>query len=48
MLEQTKQKLVIPCFVLSSDRPVWQRAVEDCAMVLGTNAMVNADIPCGW
>lgn len=41
MLEQTKQKLVIPCFVLTSDKPVWQGTVADCAMVLGTNAMVK-------
>ena len=41
MMEQTKQKLVIPCFVLTSDKPVWQGTVKDCAMVLGTNAMVK-------
>ena len=41
MMEQTRQKLVIPCFVLTSDKPVWQGTVKDCAMVLGTNAMVK-------
>ena len=41
MMEPTQQKLVIPCFVLTSDKPVWQGTVKDCAMVLGTNAMVE-------
>ena len=38
MMEQTRQK---SCFVLTSDKPVWQGTVKDCAMVLGTNAMVK-------
>ena len=41
MTEQTGQKLVIPCFVMTSARPIWQGAVKDCCMVLGTNAMVE-------
>ena len=41
MMEQTGQKLVIPCFVMTSARPIWQGAVKDCCMVLGTNAMVE-------
>ena len=44
MMEQTGQKLVIPCFVMTSARPIWQGAVQDCAMVLGTNAMVKFGI----
>ena len=41
LIEQTGQKLVIPCFVMTSARPIWQGAVHDCAMVLGTNALVS-------
>ena len=41
MMELTRQKLVIPCFVLTSDKPVWLGTVKDCAMVLGTNAIVK-------
>jgi len=40
-VEQTGQEVVIPCFVLKSSKPVWQGMVHDCAMVLGTNAMVK-------
>ena len=41
VMEQTGQRLVIPCFVMASARPIWQGAVKDCAMVLGTNAMAK-------
>ena len=40
-IEQTGQKLVIPCFVMTSVKPIWQGNVKDCAMVLGTNALVE-------
>jgi len=40
-VEQTGQEFVIPCFVLKPSKPVWQGMVNDCAMVLGTNAMVE-------
>ena len=39
VVEQTRQGIVIPCFVLKSSKPIWQSMVHDCAMVLGTNAM---------
>ena len=37
MIEQTVEKLVIPCFVMTSARPIWQGLY----MVLGTNALVS-------
>ena len=40
-IEQSGQKLVIPCFVMTSVKPIWQGNVNDCAMVLGTNALVR-------
>ena len=40
-MEQTGQKVTIPCFVMSSAKPIWQGIVRDCAMVLGTNALVE-------
>ena len=40
-IEQTGRKLVIPCFVMTSAKPIWQGNVKDCAMVLGTNALVE-------
>ena len=40
-MEQTGQELMIPCFVLQSSKPIWQGVVHDCAMVLGTNAMIE-------
>ena len=39
VVEQTGQRVVIPCFVLKSSKFIWQGMVHDCAMVLGTNAM---------
>ena len=41
VVEQTRQRNVIPCFVLKSSKPIWQGIVHDCAMVLGMNAMVK-------
>ena len=29
----------IPCYVLSSCKPIWSGEMNDCAMVLGTNAL---------
>ena len=40
-IEQMGQKLVIPCFVMTSVKPIWQGNVKDCGMVLGTNALVE-------
>ena len=33
MMEQIEQMLVIPCFVMTFARPIWQGAVKDCRMV---------------
>ena len=40
-MEQTGQKVIIPCFVITSAKPIWQGTVMDCAMVLGNNALVE-------
>ena len=39
--EQTGQRLVIPCFVMTSVKPIWQGNVKDCAMVLSTHALIE-------
>ena len=41
MMKQIEQTLVIPCFVMTSVRPIWHGAIKDCCMVLRTNAMVE-------
>ena len=41
LLSKRERKLLSPFFVLKSSKPVWQGMVHDCAMVLGTNAMVK-------
>ena len=38
------QVVMIPCFVVMSDKPIWQGALRDCAVVLGTNAMIKLGI----
>ena len=43
-LDCTKQIVTIPCFVVTSDRPIWQGVLQDCVVVLGTNTMVKFDI----
>jgi len=35
---------MIPSFVVMSDKPIWQGALQDCAVVLGTNAMIRLGI----
>ena len=40
-MEQTGQKVIIPCFVMTSAKPIWQGTVMDCAMVLGSNALAE-------
>jgi len=27
----------VPCYVLGSDKPLWNGELRDCAIVLGTN-----------
>ena len=38
-LEATGKSLHIPCYVVDSTRPLWQGAVRNCGLVLGTNAI---------
>ena len=44
MLEATGKSLCIPCYVVDSTRPLWQGAVKNCGLVLGTNAIVGFGI----
>ena len=44
MMEQMGQKVIIPCFVMTSAKPIWQGTVIDCAMVLGSNALVELGV----
>ena len=39
MLEATAKTLCVPYYVLDSDKPLWQGAVKNCGLVLGTNAI---------
>lgn len=43
-LEATGKSLHIPCYVVDSTRPLWQGAVKNCGLVLGTNAIVEFGI----
>ena len=43
-LEATGKSLHIPCYVVDSTRPLWQGAVKNCGLVLGTNAIVGFGI----
>jgi len=40
-LEETGKILNIPCLVLESSKPIWQGAVRNCRVILGTNAIVE-------
>ena len=40
-LEATGKSLHIPCYVVDSTRSLWQGAVKNCGLVLGTNAIVG-------
>ena len=44
MQEATGKSLCIPCYVVDSTRPLWQGAVKNCGLVLGTNATVGFGI----
>ena len=43
-LEATGKSLQIPCYVVDSTKPLWQGAVKNCGLVLGTNAIVGFGI----
>ena len=40
-IDETGQNLNIPCYVLESDKPLWNGELKDCAVLLGTNALVD-------
>jgi len=37
--DDSSQPQHIPCYVLPSCKPIWDGEMNDCAMVLGTNAL---------
>ena len=39
VVEETKESRQVPCYVLESSKPIWSGELEDCAVVLGTNAL---------
>ena len=43
-LEATGKSLNIPCYVVDSMRPLWQGAVKNYGLVLGTNAIIEFGI----
>ena len=43
-LEATGKSLQIPCYVVDSTKPLWQGAVKNRGLVLGTNAIVGFGI----
>ena len=43
-LDTTGKSLCIPCHVVDSTRPLWQGAVKNCGLVLGTKAIVGFGI----
>ena len=40
-VDETGQNLNIPCYVLESTKPLWKGELKDCAVLLGTNALVD-------
>ena len=40
-IDETGQNLNIPCYVLESAKPLWKGELKDCAVLLGTNALVD-------
>ena len=40
-VEATGNTEYIPCYVLSSSKPLWKGEVNDCGLILGTNALVS-------
>ena len=43
-LDVTKANQKVSCFVLDSSRPLWQGELQDCGVLLGTNALVDLGI----
>ena len=40
LVESTGKTCNIPCYIIDSGEPLWSGALKDCAMLLGTNALV--------
>ena len=40
-VEATGNTEYIPCYVLSSSKPLWKGEVKDCCLILETNALVS-------
>ena len=40
-IDRTGQNLNIPCYVLESSKPLWKGELRDCAVLLGTNALIG-------
>ena len=40
-MDETGQNLEIPCYVLDSNKPLWQGELKNCAVLLGTNALTQ-------
>ena len=38
-IEKTKGTQQVPCYVLESSKPIWKGELENCAVILGTNAL---------
>lgn len=38
-IEGTNATFDVPCYVLQSSKPLWKGDLEDCTLVLGTNAL---------
>lgn len=41
LMETTGKTCPIPCYVLDSTRPLWSGELEDCGVLMGTNALVQ-------
>ena len=40
-IEHTGMSQRVPCYILDSSRPLWRGELEDCGLVIGTNALAN-------
>ena len=40
-IDETGQNANIPCYVLDSNKPLWKGELKNCAVLLGTNALVE-------
>ena len=43
-VDATQANQEVSCFVLDSCKPLWQGELQDCGVLLGTNALVNFGI----